>query len=181
MGCSGPFGSARPSMVSTSAPSICHTKTVQDFTAFPSTCTTQAPHCEVSHPTWVPVRRRSSRRNCTSRVRGSMSPVTALPFTVIATAAMVFLLDIRPNDLLCAGCQMVPTAKGAEINSILLRERLVNKPTFAVCGTAGQGHCRRRPAAPSRCSARIARHREGEFLEEIVSRLLGGGVDQALP
>ena len=31
---------------------------VQDFTALPSTCTTQAPHCEVSQPTCVPVRPR---------------------------------------------------------------------------------------------------------------------------
>src|SRR5438105_8348160 len=44
--------------------------------------------CEVSQPTWVPVRRRCSRRNCTRSVRGSTSAVTALPFTVIATAVM---------------------------------------------------------------------------------------------
>ncbi len=61
---------------------------VQDFTAWPSTWTTQAPHWLVSQPTWVPVRRRFSRRNCTSSVRGSTSPVTALPFTVMDTVAM---------------------------------------------------------------------------------------------
>src|ERR1700730_6059566 len=97
MGWSGPLGSARPSMVVTLAPSICQTKTVQDFTALPSTCTTQAPHWDVSQPTWVPVSRRSSRRNCTRRVRGSTSPVTALPFTVSATADMTLLLEIRPK------------------------------------------------------------------------------------
>src|SRR5207302_1950081 len=97
MGCSGPFASARPSIVSTSAPSTCQAKTVQDFTALPSTWTTQAPHCEVSQPTWVPVSRRCSRRNCTRRVRGSTSPVTALPFTVIATADMGYLLKNRPK------------------------------------------------------------------------------------
>src|SRR6266581_8522823 len=75
-------------MVSTFAPSACQANMVQDFTALPSTWTTQAPHCEVSQPTWVPVRRRFSRRYCTKRVRGSTSPVTALPFTVIATADM---------------------------------------------------------------------------------------------
>src|ERR1700680_3733119 len=91
MGCSGPFGSATPSMVRTSAPSICQTKTVHDFTALPLTCTTQAPHCEVSQPTWVPVSRRFSRRNCTSRVRGSTSAVTALPFTVSLTAGIEHL------------------------------------------------------------------------------------------
>src|SRR5258707_210290 len=97
MGWSGPLGSARPSMVVTLAPSICQTKTVQAFTALPSTCTTQAPHWDVSQPTWVPVSRRSSRRNCTRRVRGSTSPVTALPFTVSATADMTLLLEIRPK------------------------------------------------------------------------------------
>src|SRR5215471_1352725 len=76
-------------MVVTLAPSTCQAKTVQDFTALPSTCTTQAPHCEVSQPTWVPVSRRCSRRYCTSSVRGSTSPVTGFPFTVIATADMV--------------------------------------------------------------------------------------------
>src|SRR5262245_4433698 len=73
-------------------PSTCQANTVQDFTALPSTWTTQAPHCEVSQPTWVPVRRRFSRRYCTRRVRGSTSPLTGLPFTVIATAAMGNLL-----------------------------------------------------------------------------------------
>src|SRR5215510_10164296 len=86
-------------MVVTLAPSICHANTVHDFTALPSTCTTQAPHWDVSQPTWVPVSRRFSRRNCTSRVRGSTSPVTALPFTVSATADMTLLLEIRPKDL----------------------------------------------------------------------------------
>src|SRR5262252_2591121 len=81
----------------TLAQSICQTKTVQAFTALPSTCTTQAPHWDVSQPTWVPVSRRFSRRNCTSRVRGSTSPVTALPFTVSATADMTLLLEIRPK------------------------------------------------------------------------------------
>src|SRR5271154_409577 len=84
-------------MVITLAPSICQANTVQDLTALPSTWTTQAPHCEVSQPTWVPVRRKVSRRNCTSKVRGSTSPVTALPFTVIATAVMIILLETRSN------------------------------------------------------------------------------------
>src|SRR5260221_12344166 len=84
-------------MVATFAPSICHTNTVQDLTALPFTCTTQAPHWDVSQPTCVPVSRRFSRRNCTRSVRGSTSPVTALPFTVSATAVMALLLDIRPK------------------------------------------------------------------------------------
>src|SRR5262245_52854489 len=84
-------------MVVTFAPSICHTKTVHALIALPSTCTTQAPHWDVSQPTCVPVSRRFSRRNCTRSVRGSTSPVTALPFTVSATADMTFLLEIRPK------------------------------------------------------------------------------------
>src|SRR5216683_7608457 len=84
-------------MLVTLAPLIVSANSVHDFTALPSTWTTQAPHCDVSQPTWVPVSRRCSRRNCTRRVRGSTSPVTALPFTVIATADMAFLLEIRPK------------------------------------------------------------------------------------
>src|SRR5713101_1243755 len=75
-------------MVATFAPSICHTNTVQDLTALPFTCTTQAPHWLVSQPTCVPVSRRFSRRNCTSRVLGSISAAAALPFTVMATFVM---------------------------------------------------------------------------------------------
>src|SRR5437764_15086195 len=85
-------------MVVTLAPSACQANMVQDFTALPLTWTTQAPHCEVSQPTWVPVRRRVSRRNCTRRVRGSRSPVTGLPFTVIATADIGYLLEIGPKS-----------------------------------------------------------------------------------
>src|ERR1700761_2304505 len=69
-------------MVRTSCPSAITASVVQDFTALPSRCTTQAPHCDVSQPTWVPVSRRFSRRNCTSSVRGSTLAVTGLPFTI---------------------------------------------------------------------------------------------------
>src|ERR1700745_4096002 len=66
---------------------------VQDFTALPSRCTTQAPHCEVSQPTWVPVRRRFSRRNWTRRVRGSTFALTGLPFTIREILAISTLLS----------------------------------------------------------------------------------------
>src|SRR5579863_6180291 len=69
-------------MVLTSWPSAITASVVQDLTALPSRCTTQAPHCEVSQPTWVPVSRRFSRRNCTRRVRGSTLALTGLPFTI---------------------------------------------------------------------------------------------------
>src|SRR4029453_3855259 len=85
-------------MVVTFAPSICHTKTVHALTALPSTCTTQAPHWDVSQPTCVPVSRRFSRRNCTSRVRGSTSPFAGLPFTVLFTGGMVSLLYLSTGQ-----------------------------------------------------------------------------------
>src|SRR5688572_18004322 len=89
-------------MVSTLAPSACQANMVHALTALPSTWTTQAPHCEVSQPTWVPVRRRPSRRYWTSKVRASASAVTALPFTVIETFGMRLLLKSgaqRPSFL----------------------------------------------------------------------------------
>src|SRR6516165_1550324 len=87
MGCSGPSAAASPSIVSTLAPSSCNAKTVQDLIALSLTCTTHAPHCEVSQPTCVPVSRKCSRSNCTSNVRGSTLAVMGLPFTVMDTAA----------------------------------------------------------------------------------------------
>src|SRR5216684_1125654 len=51
IGCSGAPSGARPSMVLTSCPSAMTASVVQDLTALPSRCTTQAPHCEVSQPT----------------------------------------------------------------------------------------------------------------------------------
>ena len=47
---------AMPSIVVTLAPAAWPASTVHDFTARPSTCTTQAPHWLVSQPTCVPVR-----------------------------------------------------------------------------------------------------------------------------
>src|ERR1700751_6058047 len=79
-------------MVLTSCPSAMTTSVVHDFTALPSRCTTQAPHCEVSQPTWVPVRRRCSRRNCTSRVRGAIFAGTGLALTIRETLAISTLL-----------------------------------------------------------------------------------------
>jgi hypothetical protein len=52
----------QPSMVSTSPPSAATVSTVQDFTVRPSSSTVHAPQFDVSQPTWVPVRPRTSRR-----------------------------------------------------------------------------------------------------------------------
>src|SRR6266545_3103408 len=48
----------------------------------PSSSTVQAPQPEVSQPTWVPVRRSSSRRKWTSSSRGSTSALRCVPLTV---------------------------------------------------------------------------------------------------
>src|SRR3954468_14887859 len=96
-----------PSMVVTLAPSACPTSTVQDLTAWPSICTTQAPHWLVSHPIWVPVSPRWSRNRCTSSVRSSTAADTGLPFTVNLTldtlkpplTFLLFQLEARRGDL----------------------------------------------------------------------------------
>src|SRR5262245_5053874 len=77
-------------MVTTLAPSQDAASVVHDLTARPSRGTTHAPHWLVSQPTWVPVRRKFSRRNCTSSVRASISALAGLPFTVMLS------LTIRP-------------------------------------------------------------------------------------
>ena len=81
-------GAARPSLspsiVVTDAPSACTASTVHDFTASPSRCTVQAPHDDVSQPMCVPVSPSSSRRKCTSNVRGSTSRSIREPLTVSA-------------------------------------------------------------------------------------------------
>src|SRR5579872_3147712 len=87
-GCSWP-SVASPSIVVISEPSAWTANIVQDFAARPSTSTVQAPHCVVSHPTWVPVSRRCSRRKCTRSRRGSTSACLRLPLTVTVTLAMV--------------------------------------------------------------------------------------------
>src|SRR5215467_264813 len=156
-------------MVVMSAPSTCQAKTVQAFTALPSTCTTQAPHCDVSQPTWVPVRRRFSRRNCTSRVRGSTSPVTALPFTVIATAVMASSIKVRPKAWFSTPTGAAGGGSGqnrADFASNLDFEQLNSEPATLR---------RSRPQS----SARL-RHCRGEFREEVVGGLLRRAVDEAL-
>src|ERR1700730_865455 len=75
-------------MVVMASPSVCTAKMVQNFTARPLTCTTQAPHWLVSQPTCVPVRCIWSRKKCTSRVRSSTSACAGAPFTVTDKAVM---------------------------------------------------------------------------------------------
>ena len=74
---------------------------VQDFTARPFTCTTQAPHWLVSQPTWVPVSRKCSRRSCTSSVRGSTSTECFLPLTLRVTVGMTLLPKLSRSACFC--------------------------------------------------------------------------------
>src|SRR6201996_2716876 len=154
IGCSGAPSAASPSIVFTSWPSAITVSVVQDFTALPSRCTTQAPHCEVSQPTWVPVRRRCSRRNCTRRVRGSIFAVTGLPLTIRETLAISTLLicavayrrrsdEIIPEAIIWAGPGL------SNLNRNLTRYGLT---LYRLC----------------------------EIREELVRQFLGRTVDQAL-
>src|SRR3954451_23207940 len=145
---------------------------VQDLAAMPSMWTTQAPHCDVSQPTCVPVSRRFSRRNCTSKVRASTSPVTALPFTVMDTAGIQLLPYSGPKGPLFAP----PDAGGSHSGPKSSRFRSSLNPG----GRPGQG----RQMVKSRLCGGPAhlrrRNLRGKILEEVVGNLLGGAVDQAL-
>src|SRR5579883_593869 len=81
---------ARPSIVSTLAPSAWTASMVHDLIDLPSTWTTQAPHWLVSQPTCVPVIPRCSRRNWTNSVRASTLPETDLPLTVMETESVIY-------------------------------------------------------------------------------------------
>src|SRR5690606_360324 len=102
-GCSLPFF-ARPSMVTTSAPSACTASIVQDLIARPSTCTVQAPHWLVSQPIWVPGRFSVSRRKLASSTRSSTSPEHFLPFTVISIFAIAVLPSLACKRRDSADC-----------------------------------------------------------------------------
>src|SRR6185437_11002173 len=76
-------------MVVTVVPCTWTARVLQLFTALPSINTVQAPHWAVSQPMCVPVSCMRSRRNSTSRVRGSISAETGLPFTVRETGIFI--------------------------------------------------------------------------------------------
>ena len=78
---------AIPSIVVISRPSAWTASNVHDFTDSPSSRTVHEPHDEVSHPTFVPVSPRVSRRKYTRSVRGSTSASRATPLTVTDTLA----------------------------------------------------------------------------------------------
>src|SRR4051795_11048862 len=165
IGCSGAPSAASPSMVLTSWPSAMTASVVHDFTALPSRCTTQAPHCEVSQPTWVPVSRRFSRSNWTSRVRGSTLAFTGLPFTIREILAISTLLSCtatyRQN-------RRLETFEGHNMG-----HPGNEQPQL--------GHGPIRPAGLlAGLAAGLALPRLGEIGEEFVGQLLGRTIDQAL-
>src|ERR1700746_21088 len=177
-------------MGSTSAPSSCTGSTVQDLIALPFTWTTQAPHCEVSQPTCVPVSRRFSRSNWTRSVRGSTSAVTDLPFTVRETAAICASSD-SPKTLLLRTARGRLSPPKVENPTISASFRPWNQNYSELRLPPGQGICKppHRDRASRRCAPRHffvvfsdgrGAHRGSKFLKKIVGKLLGGTVDQAL-
>jgi hypothetical protein len=75
---------ASPSTVVTSAPSFMTARVMQELMRVPLTRTVQAPHCPWSHPFFVPVRPRCSRRASSRVVHGSTSSTFSAPLTVRA-------------------------------------------------------------------------------------------------
>src|SRR5713101_296169 len=102
-----------PSMVTMSAPSACIASMLQDFTARPFMWIVQAPHCAVSQPTCVPVRRRLSRMKLTSSVRSSTSALAGLPLTVRETLTVMIRLLWRRLNFFLDGVLTNSSAKKA--------------------------------------------------------------------
>src|SRR5579872_521836 len=73
--------SAKPSMVSTSAPAICSTGTRQLLTSWPLTSTEQAPHSPSPQPSLAPVRPHSRRSTSSKRSIGKTSTSRGAPLT----------------------------------------------------------------------------------------------------
>src|SRR5689334_12898431 len=164
IGCSwSPF--ATPSIVSTSAPSHCTARIVQDLTASPLICTTQAPHWLVSQPTCVPVRPRCSRKSCTSKVRPSTVAVAGLPLTVRLTAFCIATLP-------CPARPWILLTRHAE------RPRA---PEFRAPAAPGQARDMSRlgRGAGLRAGGAIRIYRGGEAVEELVGQFARGAVDEA--
>src|SRR3972149_1542641 len=157
-------------MVSTSAPSALSARMVQDLTARPLTLTTQAPHWEVSQPTWVPVSRRFSRRNWTNSVRGSISALTALPFTDMETVGITLLpFSLGPDGRISslAGRGRPPQC---EIRAFGADFQIGARRSLYPTGWCGQETCH-----PGWSGRRI--DRLGELGEELVGHLLGRAHD----
>src|SRR5215213_3937335 len=181
IGCSVPL-LARPSMVSTVLPSASQANIVHAFTAFPSTCTTQAPHCEVSQPTWVPVSRSPSRRYWTNKVRASASAVTALPFTVIETFGIRLLLESGAKPLIFDAGNRAERQAGAKSWRFCRKSQIGTRMTLNPTQGRGEGTLASSATAagPTPSALTSSGHGRRKLLKKLVRHLLGRPVDQAL-
>src|SRR5690348_11939635 len=123
IGCKVPSALATPSMVTISEPLACIARMLQLFTALPFMWMVQAPHCAVSQAMWVPVRRSVSRMKSTSNVRGSASPLTDLPLTVMLIfmgvsswfVGFFSLMAARAINRRCAAYRRNATSDGTNV------------------------------------------------------------------
>src|SRR5688500_6785922 len=92
-------------MVVTRAPLTADTGVMQERSAFPSTCTVQAPHWAMPQPNLVPVSLSSSRSTQSSGVLSSDCTETALPLRLNATIGWYLLVERES----CADARAVST------------------------------------------------------------------------
>src|SRR5882672_8407557 len=83
------LSAAKPSIVTTFLPATAETGVVHALTAWPFTCTVQAPHTAMPQPYLVPVMPNSSRTTHSNGVSGSNADETGLPFRVNFVAIRV--------------------------------------------------------------------------------------------
>src|SRR5262249_56941195 len=112
-----------------------------------------------------------SRRYCTRRVRGSTSPVTALPFTVSATADMALLLEIRPKDLVFRTDRRDRRRIGAKSGRVC-PGTWVGTNRLCTCGARAGKSIGGMQTGRAPASSSPLRHRRGEFHEVIIGRPL---------
>src|SRR4051794_8685955 len=111
-----PSSRARPSTVSTAAPSTWTASTRQERTGAPSTTTVQAPQTPCSQPTCVPVRRRSWRSASDSNRRTGTVASRGTPFTVTVIVRSVSTETVMRRSSRCSWL-------GAGLASLLGRRR----------------------------------------------------------
>src|SRR4030042_6519810 len=85
-------------MVSIFLPSSLETFCKQEFKALPSIITVHAPHSPFLHPSFVPVKFKSSRRKRNKVRSGWTSLSIHLPLTMSFTFCLIFLFISPPLD-----------------------------------------------------------------------------------
>ena len=129
-----------------------------DLTAWPSTCTVQAPHSPAPQPNRVPVSRRSSRRYQSRGISGSPSNDWPVPFTVKLT-----MREVLAGGALCHDCkhrglrgEAISPRQGNCWKSLL--ELSVCLAIVAACVAHGLTERRNRPTTMCRLNLRRGRH-----------------------